>query len=478
MSERTVDVAVIGAGTAGMSAMRMARKATDSVLLIEEGPYGTTCARVGCMPSKLLIAAAAAAQHARGASTFGIDVGEPKVDGRAVMERVRTLRDRFVSHVLDGIDGLPRDATLTGRARFDGDTRLLVDVDGREVVVNAKAVVIATGSSAVVPDTFRATKHETSDDVFEWTDLPASVAVFGGGIIGLEIGQALSRLGVNVRLFGKDDVVGPLTDEGVLEAARAHFTSVLDFVPDHTLHSIDGGSRGATVRYAADGRDFAATYDTILVTIGRTPNVADLNLASTSLEFDDDGVPRYDRSSGRCGDAPIYIAGDVMNDAPLLHEAAATGRIAGANSGLEAPRPNARYVPLTVVYCEPQIAMVGETHRELIARGAAFSTGVVDWSEQGRAIVMNEAAGRAHVYTERGSCRVLGAEMFGPRAEHLAHTLALAMQHGMTVQEIIAAPTYHPTFEEGLRSALERCLSEQGLADAPLPHGLSSGPGG
>ncbi|RAH98201.1 dihydrolipoyl dehydrogenase [Acuticoccus sediminis] len=459
MDERAVDVAIIGAGTAGLAAFREARKVTDDIVLIDAGPSGTTCARVGCMPSKLLIAAANAAAHVREASAFGITCGDVAVDGAKVMERVRRYRDRFVDAVLEGLHAIPAEMRLKGTARFMADHLLTVTGEDRTVLVEAKRIVVATGSAPVVPPAFVHSAPQTSDDLFDWPDLPASVAVFGTGIIGLELGQALARLGVRVRLFGKGEGLGPLTDEAVSAAAREHLGASMEVVPDHELVNISGNMQGVTVEYRVDGRTYSATFERMLVAVGRAPNVSDLNLAATSLSLDEDGVPHFDRETGRCGDGPIYIAGDAMDDAPLLHIAEESGMAAGRNAALGRPVPTMRPVPLAIVFCEPQMALVGETHRELVGRGAAFAVGSVDFSDQGRALVMGEAAGRMSLYVEVGTGALLGAEMFAPRAEHMAHLLALALTEGLTVPELLEMPFYHPTFEEGLRTALQDALA-------------------
>ncbi len=149
---REIDVAVLGAGTAGLAAYRAAAALTPRVLLVEAGAYGTTCARVGCMPSKLLIAAAETVHHAQHAAPFGVHVPRVDIDGRAVLERVKRERDRFVGFVVDGVETIPEDHKVRGRARFAGGSGdLHVDVDGRTLALAPRAVVIATGSSAVLP---------------------------------------------------------------------------------------------------------------------------------------------------------------------------------------------------------------------------------------------------------------------------------------------------------------------------------------
>ena len=220
------DVAIIGAGTAGMSAYRAALEHTPRVLVIESGVYGTTCARVGCMPSKLLIAAAEAAHAVAGAARFGVMAGPAAIDGRAVMARVRSERDRFVGFVVDAVHRWPAEHRLTGHARFIDDHTLQVGA----TQVRAQRIVIATGSRPNVPAAWRAALGDrliVNDDVFEWTDLPRSVAVVGAGVIGLELAQALHRLGVRVRLYGRTARVGPATDPALQALTREVFAVLI-----------------------------------------------------------------------------------------------------------------------------------------------------------------------------------------------------------------------------------------------------------
>src|SRR4030095_4941869 len=189
----------------------------------EGGPHGTTCARVGCMPSKLLIAPAEAAHATERLEGFGIELsGRIKVDGKAVMARVRSERDRFVGFVTDGVNGIPESDLIHGRARFVDDTTLVID---DRVTVRAPSIVIATGSSPSYPaaSTALGTRPLTNAAVFELDDLPDSVAVFGPGVIGLELGQALHRLGRRVKVFGRGGGVGPLSDPALMRAARDIF---------------------------------------------------------------------------------------------------------------------------------------------------------------------------------------------------------------------------------------------------------------
>ena len=448
-----VDVAVIGAGSAGLPAFRAAREHTDRVILIERGPHGTTCARVGCMPSKLLIAAAEAAHGMEIAPGFGIHPGSISIDGEAVMERVRRERDRFVGFVLDGVDRIDPEQKISGQARFVEDSRLEIG----NSQVRAGRVVIASGTSPAIPDFLEQVRDRVlvNDDVFEWKTLPESVAVFGAGVIALELGQALHRLGVRVRLFGRSLRTGPITDPGVLQSAEKVFSSEFPFTAPVKVENVESDENGVRVLYRnnEDSGVEEEVFEQVLAATGRDPNLTELNLEQTSLKLDSRGIPVYNPLTMQCGNSPVFIAGDVNNTLTVLHEAADEGRIAGDNAGrFPDVREGRRSSPMTVVFTDPQMAVVGNTWNDL--QGRDYVMGSVSFEGQGRSRVMLQNRGRLHLYAEPGSGRLLGMEAFGPRVEHLAHLVAWSHQQQLTVQQMLSMPFYHPVVEEGLRTAL------------------------
>jgi len=454
MKSLTVDVAVIGAGTAGLAAYRAAATAGKRAVVIEGGPYGTTCARVGCMPSKLLIAAADAAHAAHRWDGFGLRLqGGVAVDGRAVMARVKRERDRFVGFVLAGVDNIPSADKLRGHARFADDRTLVVDSGVR---VRFERAVIATGSSPAIPPFLRGAGERlvVNDDIFDWDTLPGSVAVFGPGVIGLELGQALHRLGVRVHMFGKDRLVGPFTDSAIREYAERTFASEFALDADAKIRRIEKvGDAVELDQLGSDGETRTITVDYVIAATGRSPNVRNLGLEHTSLKLDARGVPLFDRETMRCGESHIFIAGDANNDLPLLHEAADEGRIAGENAAAyPCVRPGLRRTPLAAVFSDPQLAVVGSRFADL--QRDEFVIGEASFEDQGRSRVMLRNRGLLHVYADMYSGAFLGAEMIGPDAEHIAHLLAWAHQAGMTVEGMLEMPFYHPVVEEGLRTAL------------------------
>lgn len=461
---RNVDIAIIGAGSAGMNAYKAARQYTDSIVIIENGSYGTTCADVGCMPSKLLIAAAEAAHSIEQAPAFGVKADAPIVDGRAVMARVRSERDRFVGFVRSDVMAWPEEQRILGHATFlDPHT---IDVGGH-TRVKARSVVIATGSRPVWPSAWDhiGDRLIVNDDVFSWEDLPKSVAVFGNGVIGLELAQSLHRLGVRMRLFGLGGLVGPLTDPRVKQSAREIFESEYAFDPEADVISIERIEDRVRITYRDKGQQVTEEFDYLLAATGRRPNTDKLALENAGVKLDKNGTPLdYDRSTMRLGDSSIFIAGDAAPDVPLLHEASDMGRIAGENAArFPFVRERPRRAPLAVAFSDPQIAMVGESFEELTRRDANFVVGEVDFRGQGRARVMLKNAGLLRVYADRNSGAFLGAEMVGPSAEHLAHLLAWSLQSQRTIQQMVDSPFYHPVIEEGLRTALRMARDQLAL---------------
>ncbi|MFC7288908.1 dihydrolipoyl dehydrogenase [Herminiimonas glaciei] len=464
MKTLTFDVAVIGAGSAGMSAYRAVKAHGKTAVLIEGGPYGTTCARVGCMPSKLLIAAAEAAHAASEAPGFGVHPGPVRIDGKQVMQRVRSERDRFVGFVVESVESIDPAERLHGYARFISPGYLQV---GDDTQVMAERVVIATGSTPQIPPELRGlgSRVITSDDIFERDDLPESVAVVGAGVIGLELGQALQRLGVRVALFGRSGRVAQLDDAGVNQSAIDGIGADLDLRLNTSVVSARVvGEQVEFVSRDKDGKERTEHFQYVLAAAGRTPNVQNIGLENTGLQLNPQGIPLFDSLTMQCGNSAIFIAGDADNDRPLLHEAADEGRIAGDNA-VRFPEVVAglRRTRLMIAFTDPQIAVVGQTSNDLKPR--QFEVGQVSFANQGRSRVMRQNRGLLKVYGERGTHRFLGAEMVGPRAEHIGHLLAWACQSGMTVGQMLDMPFYHPVVEEGLRTALrelkENLLKEE-----------------
>ncbi len=450
MSHR-VDIAIVGAGTAGLAALREVRKRTEDFVIVNAPPYGTTCARVGCMPSKSLIAVANAFHSRKGFAAFGIR-GEASLsaDIPAVLERVRALRDEFVAGVLKSTEDLGA-RNIAGHARLEGPNRLRVNGQ----LIEARQIVLAPGSSPVVPPPWRAfgDKVLTTDTLFEQKTLPDRIAVIGLGAIGVELAQALARLGLQVHGFdGKQQMAG-VTDPLVAQALQLVLGTEFSCQLGVEVKLVDAEG-GIEVCWG----EHRIVVDQVLAAVGRKPNVKDLGLETLGVPLDDDGLPEVDRNTMRIGDTPVFLAGDANDMDQILHEGADEGHIAGINAASDEPFRIARRTPMRIVFCDPNVATVGQAAKDLNVKDCLAAT--VDFGSQGRARTMQRNQGVLRVFAERSGGRLLGAEMAVPAGEHLAHLLALAISRDLTVHDLLRMPFYHPTLEEGLRSALRQIARE------------------
>lgn len=444
------DVIIIGAGTAGLAALREISKQTDKVLMINAGAYGTTCARVGCMPSKVLIECARAFHDCVRHEAFGIRGSEKlSADIPAVLRHVRVLRDQFVSGTLRPTDELG-ERNIHGRAKLLGPNT--VEVEGQ--TYHADRIIIATGSQPVMPAPWKelGDRMLTTDSFFEQTSLPARMAVIGLGPLGLEMAQAMAYLGVEVCAFDKSNMLAGLTDPKVNDTLRA----ALD--KDFTIHT------GVDVKLTAHGDgvmveagDLTFEVDRVLVAVGRRPNIADLGLESLGIALDEHGMPPFDLATTQIAGLPIFITGDVNGYAPVLHEAADEGYIAAYNALADEPTAFPRRTPMGIVFIEPGVAFVGQRFAEL---DPTTVIGEASFANQGRAVAAQRNQGLMRIYARRDDAVLMGVEMCVPAAEHMAHLLGLAISEQLTVHQVLRMPFYHPVLEEGLRSALRELVKQ------------------
>jgi len=459
-----VDVAIIGAGSAGLSALRQVKKVTDNYLLIDPGPLGTTCARVGCMPSKALIHIANDYHRRHSLVEMGISGAEHlRCDIPTALQHVRTLRDHFTSGMIEATRDLAGERFVEEKAVLVGSKRIQVG----DRLFDADRIILAPGARPLIPREWQPFSEHilTSSTIFEQTALPERMAVIGLGAIGLELGQALSRLGIQMTGFNMTNEIGGLSDPEVSAVA------VKIFAGEFTMHTgVAAKIRATTNGVEVYDESTTATVDKILVATGVRPNIDELRMKTLGIELDEHGMPQVDPHTSQIGDLPVYLAGDANGYAPLLHEALDEGFIAANHSfkATEASTCYCRRLPLRIVFSDPQCAVVGQSFADLQETNIVI--GQVDFRQQARAILEGRNAGVLRLYAESSSGRILGAEMVVPEAEHLAHLLAACIQANMTVHSALQLPFYHPTLEEGLRTALRDAATQ--LTERPSSDGL------
>ncbi|WP_159913489.1 dihydrolipoyl dehydrogenase [Pantoea sp. 18069] len=458
------DVLIIGAGSAGLAALRAVRRHTQRFALIDAGPGGTTCARVGCMPSKLLLEAAHAFHRRHQFEAFGLrGAAQLHADIPAVLQRVRAERDRFVAGVLQTTADLGTRA-ITGRARIlDPHT---VEIDGQRRL-STRSLIIATGSTPHVPDEWQVLGPRvlTTDTLFEQTDLPRRMAVLGLGPLGTEMAQALAHLGLEVTAFHTNHHLAGLADPKVNAALEQSLSGSMHLQLGRMPQLKAFDARAITV----GAGDFSTQVDAVLAATGRRPSVCGLGLENLGVALDDRGLPDVDPHTLQLEQLSVFWAGDINPDRALLHEAADEGEIAGSNAVADHPRAYARRTPLAITFTEPSVASIGLPYDPHWTDEVAI--GGVDFANQGRARTGLRNQGALRLYAKANGGELLGAQLCAPAGEHLAHLIAWAIARRSTVAELLDMPFYHPVIEEGLRTALRDLQAHvHEPRDTPGPH--------
>ena len=456
---RKVDVLIIGAGSGGLSARREVAKKTDNYLVVDGGILGTTCARVGCMPSKALIQVAEDFYRRKKFLEEGIHgAKELTLNTKEVMQHVRKLRDRFVRGVTSSMKSW-EDKLLRGYASFIDDHHVMVN----DEKIYAQKIIIATGTKPNIPEVFANHKEFliTTDEFFELEDIPNSLAVIGLGVIGIELGQAVSRLDVNFLGVARRENIAGVTDPKLNEYVLRKFSEQMNL----SFKGVDLVEKvGDQLKIKTSDKEILA--DKVLLTTGRSHNLDQLKISNTSVEVNElNQIMHCEQTFKARGCEHIFIAGDVTGHKQILHEASDEGRIAGFNAVNQKTGFKTR-TPLLITFSDPNIAMAGSSYKDLCDKGIDFEVGEVLFEGQGRSIIKLKEIGMLRIYGEKGTGKILGAELMAPDGEHIAHLLSWVIEQNLNVNQVLSHPFYHPVVEEGLRTAL-RDLRDKLKLDKP-----------
>jgi len=446
------DFAVLGAGSGGLSAAAGAAQLGQSTVLFEPGEMGGECLNTGCVPSKALIAAGAAAQAVREAGRWGVRAGEPEIDFAAVMAHVRGAIEAIAPHDSQArFEGLGC-TVVRERARFVGPDL----IESESVRVRARRIVIATGSRPALPpvEGLAETPHLTNETVFQLTELPRRMLVLGAGPIGLELGQAFRRLGSEVVVLEAGQPIG-LEDrdlvEPVLEAIRREGVDLRI------------GAKAASVECTAEG--VAVTLESgerlegshLLVAAGRRPNVEGLDLEAAGVAYTKKGVTT-DKAL-RTSNRRVYAVGDVTGRPGFTHAAGAQAALVVRRTLFAQPVDVEKLVIARVVYTGPEIAAVGLTEAQARAgHGDEVRVETVDFYANDRAIAEGDTIGFAKLITGRGG-RILGVGMVGKEAGELIQPWVLALAKGLKLRQMTGWAPPYPT-----RGDVTRALASQWYA--------------
>ncbi|MEW5735190.1 MAG: FAD-dependent oxidoreductase [Thermodesulfobacteriota bacterium] len=451
MPEQRLAAAIVGAGTAGLYAASRISRATDDFLLFEGGIEGTTCARVGCMPSKAIISASQAfACTAKGAAAAS------PADSAAVLAQVRQVRDALVSHTAKNARARFGEKIRTRTVHFIAPMTLF---DG-ETSYACERIVLACGSTPAIPPGWRLLpgKIITTDQFFELTELGRKVLVLGLGPVGIELSQAMAGLGIEVVAAEMTENAAAIRSPAILEmllsCLGAEKNLKLLFRHKAVLVSAEGRVR-AELSDLGTGKSVIEEFDQVLLATGRKPNAAALKLENSGLILDARSLPVFDGKTLATQDGKVFLAGDFSVLRPFFHDAADQGILAGQNAvakGALSSLPEK--VALSIVFTHPNVVQVGRTPADPAAEGLA--AGTVDFADMGRAKLEGGKRGRISLYFSQESRTLSGAELVAPEGEHMGHFLAACIQARFTVEQMLSLPYYHPTYEELIQGAVDQ----------------------
>ncbi len=452
--KKHVEVAILGAGSAGLYALAQVRKKTSNYVLIDGGELGTTCARVGCMPSKAMIQVAEDFHRRKLFDREGIEGAEHlTLNAADALEHVQDLRDIFVDKVLSSSIDQMGDEFIAENAKFTAPGILMAG----DQIIEADKIIIATGSSPIVPAAWKIFEDLilTTDNIFELETLPESIAVIGLGVIGLELGQSLHRMGVQVTGIDQLNTVCGLTDD---ETTRAAIEILGKEFP--LWLGNPANIEAANNKLIITAGDQSVTVDKVLLSMGRRPNLVNLDLEKAGIHLNDVGIPDYDINTMQVNGHPVYIAGDVNAERPLLHEASDEGRIAGFNAVSPTAFKFQRKTPFSITFTDPNIVTIGQSSSE--SDNSVISASL-KFGPLGRALIMGKNRGLLKLFANKADGVLLGASMVAPHGEHLGHLIAWAIEQKMNVLHMLRMPFYHPVIEEALQPLLRDLLEASDL---------------
>ena len=456
------DVVVIGAGPAGYPAAIRAGQNKLKVACVDEwqntdGSYafGGTCLNAGCIPSKALLESSELFQRAKDEfGAHGIKIGALTLDLGAMQKR----RASIVKTMTNGINALFRAngvAGIQGHGRLLPGNKVLVKApDGTEKTLEAKNVVIASGST---PIRLRSVPHDGRHIVDSWNALesdavPKRLGVIGAGVIGLELGSVWRRLGSEVVVLEALETFLPMVDQTIAKEAQRHFKKQgLDIKLGAKVLSAAVSGDAVDVVYSDAQGEHSLQVDKLVVAVGRRPFTEGLLADGTGVQLDERGFIKVDEHC-RTSVPNVWAIGDVVRGPMLAHKGKEEGVMVADLIAGQYGEVNYKVIP-SVIYTQPEIAWVGQTEEQVKAGGRPYKTGTFPCAASGRARAMEAGAGMAKIVSAKDDDEVLGVHVIGLMAGELIAEAVLAMEYSASTEDIQRTIHAHPTLSEAIHEA-------------------------
>jgi len=460
-SEQT-RIVIVGGGPGGYVAAIRAAQLGAAVTLVEKDHVGGTCLNRGCIPSKVLLHSADAFETAKNSSGIGVISERVTLDWNAVQKRRRDV----VQQLTSGVAGLLRAAGVTiisGTARFvDPKTILVKKADGEETLT-ADKIILATGSEASVPP-IPGTKNNPdcidSTACLALDDIPKSLVIIGGGVIGLELGSAYQRFGSKVTIIEMlPRLLAPMDYELTALLTKNLRASGMDIYLDSPAKSVEKVPDGSILTFTVNGEDKTIRADKILICIGRKPVTEGLGLEKCGFSMNGGFVATNDKMETSV--TGVYAIGDCNGKMMLAHTAMAMGEIAAENA-MGASKTFSPATAPSVVYVGPEFACVGMNEEQVQEAGIPYIVGKFPTAANGRSLILGATRGMMKILSEKDSKRILGVHILGANAGEIIQEASMALRFNATLDEFISTIHGHPSVAEGLREAAlaaeNRCI--------------------
>lgn len=452
-----VDTLVIGSGPGGYVAAIRAAQLGQKVTIVEKGDLGGVCLNVGCIPSKALISIGHRYQNATNSDEMGVVSEQVSIN----FEKAQKWKASVVNKLTSGVEGLLKGnkvEIVQGEAYFASENSVRIMDENSAQTYNFKNCIIATGSRPIEIPSFKYTERViNSSGALALKEVPKKLVVIGGGYIGIELAGAYSNLGTEVVILeGTKQILGGFEKQMAKLVERKLKKNNVDFKMEATAKSVEESKDGVKVTAEIKGKEEVFEADYVLVTVGRKPNTDELGLEQVGVKLNERGLVEVDKQC-RSSVKNIYAIGDIVPGLPLAHKASYEGKVAA--EAISGGKSEVDYLAMpAVVFSDPELASVGYTEEEAKEAGFEIVAAKFPFAANGRALSLNETDGFMKLITRKEDGLVIGAQVAGAGASDIISELGLAIETGMTAEDIALTIHAHPTLGEITMEAAEVAL--------------------
>ena len=453
-----VDTVVVGGGPGGYVAAIRAAQLGQKVVLVERDKVGGVCLNVGCIPSKALISSSHRFQEAQDSEDMGVTVENVKLD----FTKVQSFKESVVQKLVGGVESLLKGnkvEVVQGEAYFSSNNSIKVAQENSSQTYEFKNAIVATGSRPIEIPGFKFGKRIVdSTGALNLEEKPEKLVVIGGGYIGTELGTAYANFGTEVTILeGTKDILGGFEKNMTQLVKRNLKKKGVEVVTQAMAKSAEETENGVSITYEdKNGESHTIEADYVLVTVGRRPNTDEIGLEQVGVKMTDRGIIEVDKQSRTSVDN-IYAIGDIVPGLQLAHKASYEGKVAA--EAIAGEKSEVDYIGMPAVcFTEPELASVGYNETQAKEEGLDYVTGRFPFAANGRALGLNKTDGFVKIVARKEDGLVIGAQIAGNGASDIISELSLAVETGMTLEDIALTIHAHPTLGEIPMEAAEAAL--------------------